>query len=104
MKTLQPNQFVVNQFWLAFRKNAHKLVWLGYQRALGRIKATPDEESVTGFLYDAICEIIKYGDEPWCQKYEVKNENPLPSAIRTGEKDGPDYFACLQKISSGVCF
>ena len=85
MKTLQPNQFVVNQFWLAFRKNAHKLVWLGYQRALGRIKATADEETVTGFLYEAISEIIKYGDEPWCQKYEVKNENPLPSAIRAGK-------------------
>lgn len=50
-----------------------------------RIRATSDEESVTGFLYEAISEIIKYGDDSWCQKYEAKNENPLPSSLRTGK-------------------
>jgi hypothetical protein len=85
MKTLQPNHFIVNQFWLAFRKGAHKLIWMGYQRAMVRIRATSDEESVTGFLYEAISEIIKYGDDSWCQKYEAKNENPLPSSLRTGK-------------------
>lgn len=85
MKTLKPNHFIVDQFWLAFRKGVHRLIWMGYQRAMIRIRATSDEESVTGFLYEAICEIIKYGDNSWCQKYEAKNENPLPSSVRTGK-------------------
>lgn len=85
MKTLQPNQFVVDQFWLAFRKGVHRLIWLGYERSLIRILTTADEESITGFLYEAIREIINFGDDPWCQRYEVKNENPLPSSSRAGK-------------------
>lgn len=85
MKTLHPTPFIVDKFWLAFRKGAHRLLALGYNRAKAKIQTTLDEESVTGLLYEAICEIIRYGNESWCQKYEAKNENPLPSNTRRGK-------------------
>jgi hypothetical protein len=85
MRTLQPSPFITDRFWSVFRKSAHMLIALGYRKAAPRIKSTVDEESVTGFLYEAIREIIRFGNEKWCKRYEVLNESPLPSEIKSGK-------------------
>ena len=72
--------------WAAFRRHCHGFLAIGYQEALPRILAEPDEETdITGYICEAL--------ENWFLKnpkeaagYFVKDDPPLGKSGRTGKR------------------
>lgn len=72
--------------WAAFRRRSHRFLSIGYQGALPRILAEPDEETdITGYICEAL--------EDWFLKnpteaagYFVKDDPPLGKSGKTGKR------------------
>jgi hypothetical protein len=84
MKKIQPSPYIADKYWVAFRKNVHRLIAIGVKDAESLIRSTLDENAITGYLYHAIYDLTRFGSAAWCRQFEVKNESPLPSSTRSG--------------------
>lgn len=107
MKQSQPSPNISNTYWPIFRKHAHLLIAWGYQEIKLELtrSSEDDEESITGFLYKAIRQILRSGRAKWCYTYTIHNEAPMPGGKRKGKdrrktdlfvefvtsKDRPEY-------------
>jgi hypothetical protein len=68
-----------------FRRNAHRLVAWGHEAARRQIRVAHDEYDITGFIVEAIEDIL-WRDRPrGFRHYDVANEPPVRGEDRTGK-------------------
>lgn len=72
--------------WAAFRRHCHHFLAIGYQEALPRILAEPDEETdITGYICEALEDwFIQNPNE--AAGYFVKDDPPLGKSAKTGKR------------------
>lgn len=84
MKSPYPSRAIVELFTDSFRKHVRLLIAWGLDSAIEQIRQTEKEEDITGFLFDAIDELLCLEREKWCKHYDVHNERPISSKERAG--------------------
>lgn len=94
MNSITQDQEWFNMYWPAFRRHVHELLAWGYEDARRRIGADHKEETITGFIAEAIQERLEATDCPrWCEQYALKENNPVPGAGLTGkDRKVPDFI------------
>ncbi len=72
--------------WAAFRRHCHKLLAIGYEQAISRIKNGPDEETdITGYLCEAIEEWFRtHSQDSFC--FFIREDPPIGGTERTGKR------------------
>lgn len=72
--------------WTAFRRHCHHFLAIGYQEALPRILAEPDEETdITGYICEALDDWFRQNPKE-SVGYFVKDDPPLGKSGRTGKR------------------
>ncbi len=68
-----------------FRRNAHKLIAIGYQKALPQIKSSSkgDETSTTGFIAEAISDWLMFEEPKGFNGFAVLDDPPEKSYDKT---------------------
>jgi len=69
----------------AFRRDAHQLLAWGYQRAAGQINSAQEETDITGFIAEAIEDLIDNEAPPEYLRYCADEDRPFSSERRTGK-------------------
>jgi hypothetical protein len=85
MKSLQPSRAIVDVFSDSFRQHVRLLIAWGLELAIDHIRQTDEEEHITGFLFDAIDEVLYSNRAAWCKHYDVHNERPISSGGQPGK-------------------
>lgn len=85
MTTTNPGQDIADMYEHYFRNHVHLLIAWGHQKAVASIQPNSDEPSITGFLYEAIRNILCTGSSRWLQNYTVHNEKPISTGDRAGK-------------------
>lgn len=87
VKQSQPSPAISNAYWPIFRKHAHLLIAWGHEAIKAEILLSKeeDEENITGLLYEAIRQNLRSNREPWCSRYAIHNEAPMPGGKRKGK-------------------
>lgn len=87
MKQSQPSRAFSNVYWPSFRQHAHLLIAWGHEAIKAEILLSreEDEENITGLLYEAIRQILRSNKAPWCSRYTIHNEAPMPGGKRKGK-------------------
>ena len=75
-----------DDFRRAFRKHVHQLVKLGYDRLIRADCCTEQEEAITGFLREAIDEVLDYPTEAWMDFFSVHEDPRVHDRLRKGKK------------------
>jgi len=83
-----------DRYWPEFRLHVHKLIAWGYEDARSRIRQDHEEEEITGFIAEAIQKRLSFPSCPrWCQRYTLKEDNPVPGKGLTGKhRKVPDFI------------
>src|SRR5260370_34490155 len=86
-----------DRYWPEFRLHVHKLIAWGYEDARSRIRQDHEEEEITGFIAEAIQKRLSFPSCPrWCQRYTLKEDNPVPGKGLTGKRRKvPDFIVEL---------
>jgi hypothetical protein len=72
--------------WVAFRRHSHRFLAIGYQEALPRILAEPDEETdITGYICEALEDWFLQNPKE-AAGYFVKDDPPLGKSGKTGKR------------------
>jgi hypothetical protein len=85
MTTPDPGQDIAHIYEKYFRHHAHMLIVWGHQRAVASIQPDSDEPDISGFLAEAIRNLLATGSCRWFQHYTVHNEKPISAGNRTGK-------------------
>ena len=77
----------VDEYWATYRQHIHTLLAWGYANSRNRVQAKHDETAITGFIAEAIQDILDGPDSPlWCNQIVIKDDPPIPGGGRTGRK------------------
>ncbi|NOT62188.1 MAG: hypothetical protein HOP19_18410 [Acidobacteria bacterium] len=73
--------------WRAFRRHCHRLLALGYQEALPKIRHEAAQETdITNYICDAMDDCLRtLPDGDWLRKLYVKDDPHVKGAGRTGK-------------------
>lgn len=72
--------------WAAFRRHSHRFLAIGYQEALPRILAEPDEETdITGYICEALKDWFRSHPKE-SEGFEVHDDPPLRQSGKTGKR------------------
>lgn len=81
------NETYVDEYWSVYRQHIHTLLAWGYANSRNRVQARHDETAITGFIAEAIQDILDDLDSPpWCNQIVIKDDPPIPGGGRTGRK------------------
>ncbi|HMH09607.1 MAG TPA: hypothetical protein VK553_02780, partial [Candidatus Nitrosopolaris rasttigaisensis] len=88
------NRLWFDTYWPSFRLHVHELLAWGYEDAISKIGQEHEEEEITGFISEAIQERLISSDCPrWCERYSLKEDNPVPGKGLTGKRRKvPDFI------------
>lgn len=72
--------------WAAFRRHCHQFLAIGYQEALPRILAEPDEETdITGYICEAMKDWFRSHHKE-SAGFDVHDDPPLKQTGKTGKR------------------
>jgi hypothetical protein len=72
--------------WAAFRRHCHRFLSIGYQEALPRILAEPDEETdITGYVCEALKDWFRSHPKE-SAGFDVHDDPPLRQSGKTGKR------------------
>jgi hypothetical protein len=88
--SITPTRGYFGPFSLSFREHVHRLVYRGYEDARPRIQKPANEKdeeepSITGFLAEAIRDIIIWKQKSWLKWYHVDDDPHVPTEGRSGK-------------------
>ena len=71
----------------AFIRNAHLILWAGYERLDAAAYHASEEDEITGDLASKMNEVLGDSPEPWMRMYQVHDQHPVtplggPSSVR----------------------
>lgn len=84
MKTPQAPDLLNKAYWKFRRIHSHYLLLWGYQQAKPQILKTDKEDNITGFICEAIDQILLSSQKQWFADYEVHEQKPIPSSEHSG--------------------
>ncbi len=87
VKNINLDESYVDEYWATYRQHIHTLLAWGYANSRNRVQAKHDETAITGFIAEAIQDILDGPDSPlWCNQIVIKDDPPIPGGGRTGRK------------------
>ncbi len=87
MKSTTPDPSYFQPWEVAFRKNAHHLIYVGYGAGRTKIMTSKhEEEHITEFIVCGIKDWMRRRDRPsWCKYYSVHEEAPVSREGKHGK-------------------